>query len=72
MCQDSTPSCRGDKQAYHIANEPPLEVEDLFHRQKKQDQYVPKVHIPTRGRRPLCVDFYIYGTWENGVEDKLN
>ena len=35
-----------DEEAYHIINEPPFKVEDLFHQQKKQDQYVPEVHIP--------------------------
>ena len=59
MCQVSIPSCWEDEEAYHIINEPPFEVEDLFLRQMKQDQYVPEVHIPTRGRRPL--DFYTYG-----------
>ena len=62
MCQASTPSYWEDKEAYRIANEFPFEVEDLFHRSKKQDQYVPEVHIPTRGRRSFCVDFYRYGT----------
>ena len=62
MCQTSTPSCGEDKEAYHITNQPPFEVEDLFHRQKRQDQYVPEVHNPTRERRPFCVDFYTYGT----------
>ena len=62
MCQVSTPSCWGDTEAYHIINEPPFEVEDLYHRQMKQDQYVLEVCIPTRGRRPFCVDFYTSGT----------
>ena len=52
MCQVSTPSCWGDTEAYHIINEPPFEVEDLYHRQMKQDQYVLEVCIPTRGGGP--------------------
>ena len=62
MCQASTSSCWEDKEAYHITNEPPFEVEDLFHRQKEQDQYVPEVHSPTGMGRPFCVDFYTPGT----------
>ena len=69
MCQVSIPSCWGEQEAYQIVNEPPFEVEDLFHRQRKQDQYVPEVHIPTIGRRLFCVDFYTYGTQESGVND---
>ena len=72
MCQDSFPSCWSEREAYHIINEPPLEVEDLFHQQKKQEQYVPEVHIPTGRRRPFCVDFYTYGTSEGGGEDRSN
>ena len=55
MCQTSTPSCWEDKEAYHITNEPSFEVEDLFHWWKKQDQYVPEVHNPTRERRPYLL-----------------
>ena len=62
MCQVSTPICWEDKEAYHIINEPPFEVEDLFLRWMRQGQYVPEVDIPTRGRRPFCVDVYTYGT----------
>ena len=62
MCQVFTPSCLGDTEAYHNVYESPFEVEDLFHWQMKQDHYVPEVHIPTRERRPFCVDFYTYGT----------
>ena len=62
MCQVSSPICWRDKESYHIVNDPPFEVEDLFYQQKKQDQYV---HIPTWGMRPFYVDFYTYGTKEN-------
>ena len=62
MCQTSTPSCWGDKEAHHIINEPPFEVEDLIHRQKKLDQCVPEIHIPTRGHM----------VHENGVDDRSN
>ena len=62
MCQVSTPSCWEDTEAYHIIDDLPFEVEDLFLWQMKQDQPVPKVHIPTRGRRHFCVDLYTYGT----------
>ena len=62
MCQTSTSSCWGDNEAYHITNEPPVEAEDLFHRWKKQDQYVLEVHVPTSGRMPFCVDIDTYGT----------
>ena len=40
MCQVLTPSCWEDKEAYHIINEPPFELEDLFLWQMKQEQYV--------------------------------
>ena len=29
MCQTSTPSCWGDKEAYYVIVEPPFEVEDV-------------------------------------------
>ena len=72
MSQVSTPSCWRDKEANRIVNEARFDVEDLFHRQMKQGQYVPEVHIPTRGSRPFCVDFYTYGTLESGVNDRTN
>ena len=45
-CLASIPSCWEDKEAYHITNVSPFEVEDPFHRWKEQDQYVPDVHNP--------------------------
>ena len=69
-CQASIPSYWEDKEAYHITNEPPYEAEDLFHRWKGQDQYVPEVHNSTGERRPVCVDFYTHNTKENEVDDR--
>ena len=43
----------------HITNvcAPPFgSGRSLFHRWKKQDQYVPEVHNSTGERRPFCVD----------------
>ena len=70
MCQASIPSCWEDKEAYHIANETPFEAEDLFHRWKEQDQYVPEVHNSTGECRPFSVDSYTHGTKENEVDDR--
>ena len=39
MCHDSFPRYWRDEEAYHIVNQPPFEVEDLFHQQKKQEEY---------------------------------
>ena len=70
MCQASIPSCWENKEAYPIINEPPLEVEDPFHRWKEQNHYMPEVHNSTGERRPFCVDFYTHGTKENEVNDR--
>ena len=66
MCQESFPSCWCDREAYHIANEPPVEVEDIFSQWKKLEQYIPEVHTPTGMRWPFCVGFYTHGTKEDG------
>ena len=66
----SYPAWWVDKEAHHIANESPFEVEDLFHRWKDQDHYVLEVHNSTGERRLSCVDFYTHGTNENRVNDR--
>ena len=57
------PSGWSDREARHITNEHPLELEDLSHQWKKQEQYVPEVNTSTwERRRCFCVDVYTHGT----------